>query len=85
LNAFDANPVDTLVIDFRGNTGGDDSPIQALTTGWIARIPAFLSNPTFRVYAVIDKGTLFRRHGRRHALQDAGIRLCCAISGFRSE
>ncbi|HEY6390013.1 MAG TPA: hypothetical protein VIX89_01975, partial [Bryobacteraceae bacterium] len=57
LSAFDANPVDTLVIDFRGNTGGDDSLIQALTDGLIARIPAFLANPNFRVYAVIDKGT----------------------------
>lgn len=57
LSAFDANPVDTLVIDFRGNTGGDDSLIQALTDGLIARIPAFLANPKFRVYAVIDKGT----------------------------
>jgi uncharacterized protein (TIGR03437 family) len=57
LSAFDANPVDTLVIDFRGNTGGDDSLIQALTDGLIARIPAFLANPNFRVYVVIDKGT----------------------------
>jgi uncharacterized protein (TIGR03437 family) len=57
LSTFDANPVDTLIIDFRGNNGGDASLIQALTDGLIARIPAFLANPNVRVYAVIDKGT----------------------------
>jgi uncharacterized protein (TIGR03437 family) len=57
FSALDANPVDTLIIDFRGNNGGDASLIQPLTDGLIARIPAFLANPNLRVYAVIDKGT----------------------------
>jgi uncharacterized protein (TIGR03437 family) len=57
LNTFDANPVDTLVIDLRGNNGGDPQLLNSLTDGLILRIPAFLKNPNFRVYVPIDKGT----------------------------
>jgi uncharacterized protein (TIGR03437 family) len=57
LDTLDANPVDTLVIDFRGNTGGDSSIIAPLFNGLAARIPLFLKNPVLRFYAVIDKGT----------------------------
>jgi uncharacterized protein (TIGR03437 family) len=57
FRTFDANPVDTVVFDFRGNTGGDSGLIQALTDGFIARIPVFVNTPGFRVYDVIDKGT----------------------------
>jgi uncharacterized protein (TIGR03437 family) len=57
LDALDANPVDTLVIDFRGNTGGDSSIIVPLLNGLAARIPLFLKNPSLRFYGVIDKGT----------------------------
>lgn len=82
LSTLDANPVDTLVIDFRGNTGGDASLIQALTDGLIARIPLFLANPNFRVYAVIDKGTfssamddamLFKTPASEYAAQYPGF------------
>jgi len=57
LQTFDANPVDTLVIDYRGNGGGDSSIINPLLSGLNQRLPAVLANPAFRSYAVIDKGT----------------------------
>ena len=57
LRVFDANAVDTLVFDFRGNTGGDAGLFEPLINGFVARIPVFLANPSFRIYAVIDKGT----------------------------
>jgi uncharacterized protein (TIGR03437 family) len=57
LNTLDHNPVDTLVLDFRGNTGGDSSVINPLINGLQQRFSTFLSNPNFRVYDVIDKGT----------------------------
>ncbi|HYL78263.1 MAG TPA: hypothetical protein VEU96_28870 [Bryobacteraceae bacterium] len=57
LNTLDTNPVDTLVVDLRGNTGGDPNLIELLTSGLIARIPTFIASPNFRAYAVIDKGT----------------------------
>jgi uncharacterized protein (TIGR03437 family) len=57
LNTFDANPVDTLVIDLRGNNGGDPALLNSLTDGLILRIPAFLKNPNLRIYVPIDKGT----------------------------
>lgn len=56
--AFDANPVDTFVIDFRGNTGGDASVINPLLDGLLTRLPAALANPKFQFYAAIDKGTI---------------------------
>jgi len=57
LATLDTQPVDTLVIDFRGNTGGDDSVISPLLNGLATRAPALLANPRLRVYDVIDKGT----------------------------
>jgi len=57
LRTFDANPVDTFVFDFRGNTGGDSSVINTLLNGLLQRLPVALANPRFRVYDVIDKGT----------------------------
>jgi uncharacterized protein (TIGR03437 family) len=57
LQAFDANPVDTQVIDYRGNEGGDSSIIEPLLNGLSQRLPAVLANPAFRSYAIIDKGT----------------------------
>ena len=38
MSTADANPVDTFVIDFRGNTGGDDSIINPLLSGLEQRI-----------------------------------------------
>ncbi|MDR3703588.1 MAG: hypothetical protein P4L56_28320 [Candidatus Sulfopaludibacter sp.] len=57
LQAMDANPVDTVVIDYRGNGGGDASVISPLVNGLGQRLPAFLGNPAFRAYAIVDKGT----------------------------
>src|SRR5262249_15100486 len=58
LATFDANPVDSLVFDFRGNTGGDASIIIPLFNGLAARIfQKFPANPNLRAYGVLDKGT----------------------------
>jgi uncharacterized protein (TIGR03437 family) len=57
LNMFDSNPVDTLVFDFRGNTGGNSSVINPVLVGFQQRITAIVANPNFRVYDVIDGGT----------------------------
>jgi hypothetical protein len=54
---FDSNPVDTLVFDFRGNTGGNSSVINPVLVGFQQRIAAIVANPNFRVYDVIDGGT----------------------------
>ena len=57
LQAVDANPFDTLVLDFRGNNGGDPTVINPLLDGLIERIPAFLQNTNLQIYGVIDDGT----------------------------
>ena len=57
LAVVDANPVDSLVFDLRGNTGGDDSVIEPLALGLLERAPALAAKPQFRIYDVIDKGT----------------------------
>jgi uncharacterized protein (TIGR03437 family) len=57
LSALDANPVDTVVFDFRGNTGGNSAVIVPLATGLVQRLPSLAANPNFRFYDVIDKGT----------------------------
>lgn len=57
LGTLDAQPVDTFVFDFRGNTGGDATILSPLLNGLLTRAPALLANPQFRVYDVIDKGT----------------------------
>jgi uncharacterized protein (TIGR03437 family) len=57
LSTLDKNPVDTLVFDLRGNTGGDDSVIAPLALGLVQRLPVLAANPKFRFYDVIDKGT----------------------------
>ncbi len=57
LATVDAQPVDTFVFDFRGNTGGSSSVIDPLILGLISRLPSLLANPKFQIYDVIDKGT----------------------------
>ena len=57
LSTIDANPVDTLVIDLRGNSGGVIQLINPLDEGLIARIVALVQNPNFRIYVMIDKNT----------------------------
>jgi len=57
LSALDANPVDSLVFDFRGNTGGDANLIVPLGLGLLQRLPALAANSRFGVFVAIDKGT----------------------------
>jgi uncharacterized protein (TIGR03437 family) len=57
LKTLDTEPVDTLVFDFRGNTGGDETVIFPLLMGVLARAPALFANSQIRLYDVIDKGT----------------------------
>jgi uncharacterized protein (TIGR03437 family) len=57
LQTMDTNPVDSLVFDMRGNTGGDDSLWDPLVFGLQDRLPAELANLAFRTYVIIDKGT----------------------------
>jgi uncharacterized protein (TIGR03437 family) len=57
LATLDANPVDTFVLDFRGNGGGSDAVAAPLFEGLNERLPAMLANPNIRIYDVIDKGT----------------------------
>jgi len=55
LASFDANPVDTLVVDLRGNPGGSAALIQPLFDGLALRFMAHAPDPGFRVYVPIDK------------------------------
>ena len=57
LSTFDANPVETMAIDFRNNFGGFIDVIDPLMNGLIARFTAFRNNPRFRIYVMIDKVT----------------------------
>lgn len=57
LSTLDSKAVDTLVIDFRGNVGGDSSIINPLVLGLEQRAGALFANPRFVAYDVIDKGT----------------------------
>jgi len=57
LAAFDANPVDTFVLDFRGNGGGSGALATPLFDGLNQRMATILANPNFRFYDAIDKGT----------------------------
>jgi uncharacterized protein (TIGR03437 family) len=57
LQTLDSNPVDTLVFDFRDNTGGDANLMAPLITGLQQRASTLLANPAFRAYELINKGT----------------------------
>jgi uncharacterized protein (TIGR03437 family) len=57
LAALDANPVDTVVIDFRENEGGNESLLYPLGVGLFQRLASLRTNPNFRIYLVIDKWT----------------------------
>jgi uncharacterized protein (TIGR03437 family) len=57
LSTVDSNPVDNLVFDFRGNTGGDDSVINPLLNGIAQRLPRLTTNLNFVLYVAIDEGT----------------------------
>ncbi len=57
MTMLDTNPVDTLVIDFRGNPGGSTSYFEQFGTEMATRLPTLAANPKFRIYVAIDKGT----------------------------
>lgn len=57
MNILDIDPVDTLVMDFRGNTGGSTSYFEQFGMEMATRLPTLAANPKFRIYVVIDKGT----------------------------
>ena len=57
LNELDTNPVDRFVIDFRHNTGGNEYLLFPLGKGLLDRLPSLQTNPRFRVYLAIDKGS----------------------------
>jgi len=44
----------------RDNTGGDSSIINPLLNGLAQRASALVSNPNFRFYEIINKGTFTR-------------------------
>lgn len=54
---IDRNPVETVVFDVRGNTGGDSSLMMPLLMELAVRIKALRTNPNFRIYALADGGT----------------------------
>jgi len=74
LKTIDSNPIDTLVFDFRGNTGGNGALITPLT-GLQQRLPTLLANANFRYYVVIDGGTF------SSGLEDAMSIKSAAITG----
>lgn len=57
LALIDGHPVDTLVIDLRGNGGGSQDVTIPLTAGLIRRIGSLRANPRFQAYTFIDGGT----------------------------
>ena len=59
FQALDASPVDAFVLDLRDNTGGDSSIINPLLNGLAQRASALVSNPNFRFYEIINKGTFY--------------------------
>lgn len=57
LRALDDGSIRTLVIDLRGNTGGNSAIVQPLVTGLAARVPDLSRRAGFRIYSLIDRGT----------------------------
>jgi hypothetical protein len=85
LSTLDANPVDTLVIDFRGNTGGDSSVINPLINGLALRANALYANAKFVAYDVIDKGTFSSALLNAMSLRTAQLQAAAANPGLGLE
>src|ERR1035438_5482921 len=73
LSIVDSSPIDTLVFDFRGNTGGDDSVINPLFNGVVQRLPRLRTNPNFALYVAIDKGTFSSGMDDAEAFKEPGL------------
>lgn len=54
---IDGNPVETVVFDVCGNTGGNASLMMPLLLALSVRMKGLRSNPNFRMYALADGGT----------------------------
>jgi uncharacterized protein (TIGR03437 family) len=52
-----ANPVDTLIFDLRGNSGGNSSFFTSVITTLQSSIVGLRRNPRFQVYCEFDRGT----------------------------
>lgn len=74
MAALDSNPVDTLVLDFRGNLGGNSALFSSLTDGLAARMPALAANPNFRVYDAVDMATISSGLSAAMSLEDPQIK-----------
>ena len=83
LSTLDSNPIDTLVYDFRGNTGGDDSVINPLFSGIAQRLLRLAANPNFAIYAAIDKGTFSSAMDDAEVFKDQPCLSQCALSANR--
>jgi len=57
LALLDRNPVETVILDFRGNLGGSTDLMLPLYVGLGQRITALKAQPGFRIYGLSDGGT----------------------------
>jgi uncharacterized protein (TIGR03437 family) len=85
LSTLDANPVDTLVIDFRGNVGGDSSVLDPLVAGLEHRAGTLTANPRFVAYDVIDKGTFSSGMTNAMSLKSLQLQAAAANPGLGLE
>lgn len=81
LSTLDANPVDTLVLDFRGNTGGSDSLFNPLYNGVVTRLDSLRKNKNFALYVVIDKGTFSSAMDDAEIFKQPGLAASARIIG----
>ena len=81
LSTLDANPVDTLVLDFRGNTGGDDSVFNPLYNGVLSRLSALGRNVNFAFYIAIDKGTFSSAMDDAEVFEQPGVAVPAHVIG----
>ena len=81
LKALDSNPVDTLVFDFRGNTGGSDSLFNPLYNGVVARLANLRRNANFALYIVIDKGTFSSGMDDAEVFKQPGLAVPARVIG----
>jgi len=81
LNTLDASPVDTLVLDFRGNTGGSDSLFNPLYNGVVSRLGTLRRNANFALYVAIDKGTFSSAMDDSEVFKQPGLPVPARVIG----